>query len=174
MLDREFKKKLIIQLVIATVIVGVIAVFVVLFELNISKEADALVNAKKQRAALYNSSQNLALLLQDAKEARGYEETVSQLVPTKNQVLLVQKNLQDLGSSQGVSVNITFGQESTPDASGMQSISFTATAEGPSAGVFNFFRMLGAQYPYITITALDMTMQNHRALFSGTMMFSGQ
>ncbi len=174
MLDREFKKKLIIQLVVAVVIVGVVAVFAVLFELNISKQADALVSAKKQRATLYNSSQNLAQLLQDAKEARGYEGAVSQLVPTKNQVLLVQKNLQDLGSSQGVSVNITFGQESNPDASGMQSISFTATAEGPSVGVFNFFRMLEAQYPYITITALDMTMQNNRTLFSGNMLFSSQ
>lgn len=173
MLDREFKKKLIIQLVIAAVIVGVVAVFVVLFELTISKQVDALVSSKKQRAVLYDSSQNLAQLLQDAKTARGYETAVSQLVPTQNQVLMVQKNLQDLGSSQGVSVNITFGQETASDASGMQSISFTATAEGPSSGVLNFLRMLQAQYPYITIAALDMTTQNNRVLFSGTMLFSG-
>ena len=174
MLDREFKKKLIVQLVVVAILVGIVAFFAVLFELNISDQADTLVNFKNQRSTLYNSSQNLAQLLQDAKEARGYEAAVNGLVPTKDQVLLVQKNLQDLGSSQGVSVNITFGQESAADASGMQSISFTATAEGPSAGVFNFLRMLQAQYPYMSITMLDVTAQNNRASFSGVMLFAGQ
>jgi hypothetical protein len=174
MIDREFKKKLITQLVIFAVIIGVVVVFVVLFELNISNQTDALVASKKQRVALYNSSQNFSQLSQEAKEARGYEVAVSGLVPTENQVLLVQKNLQDLGASQGVAVNITFGQETAPDASGMRSISFTATAEGPSVSVFNFLRMSQAQYPYIDITALDVTTQNNRASFSGIMLFAGK
>ncbi|MFA6495011.1 MAG: hypothetical protein WC246_01870 [Candidatus Paceibacterota bacterium] len=172
--DQEFKKKLTVQLSVVAVFVVIVAVFAVLFELNISRQVDELVSLKKQRAVLQNSSQNLSQLLQDAKEARGYESAVSALVPTKDQVLLVQKSLQELGTSQGVSINITFGQESKVSESGMESISFTATAEGPFSGIFNFLRMLQTQYPYISIATIDLTAQNNRGSFAGMMLFSSQ
>jgi hypothetical protein len=171
MLDREFKKKLIVQLTVGAVILGVVGAFVVLFEMNISNQADALVRLKEQRALLYNSSQNIAQLVQGAKQAREYETAISALVPTKDQVLLTQKNLQDLGTSQGVAVNISFDQESVADDLGMKSIPFTATAEGSFSNILNFLRALEKKYPYIGLTSIDVTTQNSRVTFLGKMLF---
>lgn len=172
MLDADFKKKLIWQIIGVVAIVGVGALFFLLLRGNIVGQTDMIVGLKRQRYMMQGASQNFSQLVMDAKIARQYQAAIDALVPTENDVLSLQKNLQDVAKTHGVVLNMTFGQEAPPNAAGLKIMSFTATAEGALTNVISFLESVESDYQYLRIDALEINAVNRRATLSGIVTFS--
>jgi len=136
---KDFKKRLIIQLVVMVVIIAIFITFFSLFKANISHEVSIIQQLDQHKTTLSNAADNLALLIQDRQIAQPYEDVVTKLIPTKDSLVSFSKDINTIASDNEVSLGFSFGDEKNAvSQNDVGSISFTATLNGRIGDITQF------------------------------------
>lgn len=156
----DFKKKVIIDVLILASTLVVLGVFLYLFRANIEKFSHAAASAKSQRETYANASGQLSVLLKEWDVAKNYKDQIAALVPTRDDLVLLSRQLQDLSVRKGVTLVIMFGDEGKSSDVGVSTISFNGTIEGPVGHVADFLETLEQDYYAVQIKTSEISNQN--------------
>lgn len=170
----NYKKTLIREAVIILSIIGVVILFVILIKLNIIHQQEILTTLRSQKVLLSQSAENLGLLKKDWEIAGQYNDKISSLVPTKDSLVLLQKDFQQLALDSGVTLNFTFGTEKNSTTDDLGYIGFSATADGSKENVVNFLKKIEEKFYSLKIDIIDISIQSNnliRVLMKGQIFF---
>ncbi len=170
----NYKKTLLREIVITFSVIGVVILFVILIKLNIIHQQKILTTLRSQKVLLSQSAENLGLLKKDWEIASQYNDKVSSLVPIKDNLVLLQKDFQQLALDSGVTLNFSFGTEKNSTADELGYISFSATADGSKENVVSFLKKIEEKFYSLKIDIVDISTQSNnlvRVLMKGQIFF---
>ena len=131
-------------IILATIIVGIVAMSFVLGEAN--ARADALVSARAAIAMQSDSLNLVAQLQKDASTAANYQKAIRQLLPTQDDLISFPQKVATLGKSYSVGVSIAFRGDPVPsNGNAPGNISFSMTLDGNQQDVSTFLKYLEFQ-----------------------------
>lgn len=171
----NYKKTLIKEVIIILSTIGVSILFIILIKLNIIHQQEILTKLRSQRVLLSQSAENLGLLKKDWEIASQYSNKISSLVPTKDNLVLLQKDFQQLALDSGVTLNFSFGTEKNSTQDDLGYISFSATADGSNDNVINFLKRIEEKFYSLKVDVIDISTQSNgliRVLMKGQVFFS--
>jgi len=170
----SFKKQLIRDSVILGVLIVLFFVFSYLFRLNIEHKVSIISDLKNQKAILSQSSQNLSLLIKDWDIAKNYKDAVRELVPRKDELVALSKDLQVVAARNNVTLDFSFGKESNPPGgTSLGSIGFNASVRGSAQNIITFLEDLENTYYAMKIGSVEIVESGggSQASLSGQMFF---
>lgn len=172
----NFKKQLIKEGVYVGIVLVIFSVFFILFRLNIIHQTEIISGFKNKKNAVSNSINELSFLVKDWEIAKKYKKEITQLVPKKDNLVLLPKELQAIAKGSGVNLSFSFVQEGAPQSSGnLNSISFNALVNGDMEKILNFFSEVEKNYFSIKISNFDLLgpgqENNARVTFNGSVYF---
>lgn len=155
----EFKKNILRVGGTVGVIIILFATFILLFRANISHQLQVIKDLAGRRNLYSQSSQGLAELMKDWSIAQQYKDRVQLLVPKKDDIVLLSKELQARAQKDRVSIVFSFNAESEAKVSSqgdISSIGFTATIEGAINDILSFLNEIEASYYALQIQTFDL------------------
>lgn len=155
----DFKKHIIRSGVTTGVVVVLLAVFLLLFRANINHQSQIIQELAGRRNSYTQASQGLALLIKDWDVAQQYSAQVQSLVPKKDDIVLLSKELQTRALKDNVSIAFSFNAagETAPQQNGIASIGFSATLEGNAKDILSFLQEVERSYYALQIQSFDLT-----------------
>jgi hypothetical protein len=152
----DFKKSLYLNFGIIAVVIAVFALFYILLELNIQKQITTINDIKSKKATASESAENLSVLIKEWATAKNYSQQVALLVPSKDDLVSLQKDINNIARTDNVSLGFNFGLESAGDAGSLGNITFKATVDGTSDGILNFLKDVENKYYSLKINVLEL------------------
>ncbi len=155
----EFKKTILRNGIIVGAIVVIFAIFFVLFRANISHQLEVIKDLAGRRNTYTQSSQGLAVLIKDWNVAQQYKDRLQLLVPKKDDIVLLSKELQARAQKDRVSIVFSFNAESEAKLpqGDIGSIGFTATIEGAVQDILSFLHEIEESYYALQVQTFDLT-----------------
>ncbi len=154
----EFKKNILRVGGTVGVVIILFATFILLFRANISHQTEVIKDLAGRRNLYSQSSQGLAELMKDWSIAQQYKDRVQLLVPKKDDIVLLSKELQARAQKDKVSIVFSFNAESETKVSqgDISSIGFTATVEGAVSDILSFLNEIEESYYALQIQTFDL------------------
>ena len=155
----EFKKNILRNGGIVGIIIVLFATFFLLFRANISHQLEIIKELAQRRDTYSHSSEGLAVLIKDWDVAQQYKDRLQILVPKKDDIVLLSKELQARAQKDGVSIVFSFNAESETKLpqGDIGSIGFTATIEGAIKNILSFLNEVEESYYALQIQTFDLS-----------------
>jgi hypothetical protein len=154
----DYKKSFYINIGVILTVVALFVLFFILLRLNILREASIISDIKLKKAFVSESAENLSSLVKDWAIVKNYSQQVSLLVPSKDDLVALSKDINAIARQDNVSLSFNFGSESNPTGAGaLGSISFTATADGSMANVLAFLKDIENKYYALKANVLELS-----------------
>lgn len=155
----EFKKNILRSGGIIGIIIVLFAIFFLLFRANILHQLDVIKELAERRNTYSHSSQGLAVLIKDWDVAQQYKDRLQLLVPKKDDIVLLSKELQARAQKDRVSIVFSFNAESETKLpqGDIGSIGFTATIEGAIKDILLFLNEIEESYYALQIQTFDLS-----------------
>ena len=154
----EFKKNILRVGGTVGIVIILFTTFILLFRANISHQLEVVKDLAGRRNLYSQSSQGLAGLMKDWSIAQQYKDRVQLLVPKKDDIVLLSKELQARAQKDRVSIVFSFNAESETKVSqgDISSIGFTATVEGAVNDILSFLNEIEESYYALQIQTFDL------------------
>lgn len=155
----NFKKSVLRNSIVIGAVVVVCGVFFFLFRANITHQLSIINDLSKRRAMYLESSQGLATLIRQWGQVQQYTSQVEKLVPKKDEIVLLSKELQALAQKKNVSLTFSFNSDSsvTSGERGVNFIGFSATFEGKFSDILSLIQTIERTYYALRIQSFDIT-----------------
>jgi len=135
------QKGIAVQISVALGMVGVLVLGVVFFGLNIKSSTRKIVSAREELAARTISLQSLASLRADyANKARAYLNVLHNIVPQKDELIDLSKDIQAVASASNLEYGFTFIGENQPTADALGFVKFNLKLGGSLTNLLNFLK----------------------------------
>jgi hypothetical protein len=172
---KVLRNKLALHILITLSIVVVFLILTAIMGFQISNRVLRIEGLKNEIALSSKSIELLVVLSQQSQQAQQYQNTLASSILTHDQLISFPKDIQLIGSSNGLNVSVRFGVESGTAADGVGTIKFRGSAEGTME---DFIRFLGAlrRSRYIvdfTSFSLDGGAGSFSFNFDGSVFFLG-
>jgi hypothetical protein len=155
----DFKKSLLRNSIIIGVVIVISGVFLFLLRANITHQLSVISDLSKRRTMYLESSQGLATLIRQWEEAQQYTNQLFKLVPKKDEIALLSKELQSLAQEKNISLSFSFGSDEPvkSEKEGISSIGFSATFEGKKTDILNLINSIEEKYYALRIQSFNIT-----------------
>jgi len=155
----DFRK----QIMSIGIAIGIISVifwgFTFLLRANLSHQLVLISDLAQKRETYVASSQGLSVLLKDWSVAQQYAQRVQNLVPKKDDLVLLSKQLESRARQKQISFSFSFnseGEEKTQHQD-VGSIGFSTTMEGSIQNILSFLQDLEKTYYALQIKSFDIS-----------------
>lgn len=153
----DYKKNLFINIGIILAAIAVFVSFFILLRLNILHQVEIINDIKSKRAFVSESAENLSSLIKDWAIVKNYSQRVSLLVPSKDDLVTLSKDMNAIARQDNVSLSFSFGAESNPTGAGtFGSIAFSATADGSMDQILSFLKDVENKYYALKVNILEL------------------
>jgi hypothetical protein len=152
----DFKEQLIRNLIILAGAILLFVIFFYLIRLNIIHESDAINSLRSKKMSLLNTTEELSYLVKEQQVAQKYQTSVSDLIPTRDNLVILSKDLQKLAKSRNLIFDFNYGKERDAQAQGLNSISFSFSLEGSIGTINEFLKDIESKYFSIKISNLNI------------------
>ncbi len=170
-LGNNFKKKLLIQAIILGAGVFLLALLIILLNADINKRAEKIVQYKRE---LEIRNQTIALLTNsnaDFERAQPMETVLSDLLPSKDQLINFPKELDTLARGYSIQIGFSFGTENASTETDPGLIRYTMALTGFYQDIVDFLKELEGHPYFITMDSIDVkliTGTTYSLITSGT------
>lgn len=154
-----FKKQLFIQLGVAF---GVLVFLITAIQLMASELSKTALKIQSQKSELLLRSQatdSLAALKSDFEKAKPLFSLLNSVLPPKDQLINLGKDLGVLAQQNRIDLGFTFGGEAPPTEDVPGFIRFSMTGSATYANFTRFLKDIEKMRLYIKLVSLDMTRQ---------------
>jgi len=151
----NFKQELLKKISIAFLMLIMPIIILVFLGLDINKKA---VAAKANRQNLADRSEELSLyakLQSQATEAESYTSVLDNVLPSKDQLIDFQKNMEILATQSKVGFGFTFGNETPSTDTEPGRMGFSMTSSGSLGDIMNFIKSMGDSRFMIDFKSFD-------------------
>jgi hypothetical protein len=156
----DFKKHVLRSGIIIVVMLVLFGGFIFLFHANIAHQLVFIQELSTQRNLYLQSSQGLAVLTKDWNTAQLYKNQVQMLIPKKDDIVLLSKELQARALKKNISLTFSFNAagevETGSDKSKVGSIGFSSTLEGNNQDILTFLDEIERSYYALQIQSFDL------------------
>jgi Tfp pilus assembly protein PilV len=154
----HFKKKLIIDSIIAVLILGAIIAGIIFFQAKAKEFSFKLTQARQRIATNANSVERLANMRQTYNtEASVYLTVLYNVVPQKDELINLSRKLQTIAQLENLEFGFSFTGETAASQSQFGMANFVINIRGTSVqNVTNFINRLEAFQNLITITDIQI------------------
>ena len=122
---------------------------------DITTQASAITKARSNAASQSAMVNAYSVLKSDAATAVTYQAAMDKLLPSQNNLIGFQSQIDNIAHDEGVDLTFTFSSSSTPSAGNVPgSIGFTMNVVGPLPGIVNFLTDIESRTP-ITLSKID-------------------
>ena len=99
------------------------------------------------------------MLIEDWEIARPYRSAVDELVPHKDDLVALSKDMEAIAKESGVSLSFGFQEEQNPkQVGGLGTIGFVATLDGSASDIIVFLQRMEDEYLSMKIDVLDFSL----------------
>jgi len=168
----KFKKKLMINIIIAGSLIIVLMVLLILAAQDIKRRVAQIDSLRQELASRANALQSLATLKQDYEKAKPYSARLQTLLPTKDEVVNFPQNLNNIARTNKVELGFSFGAEKSASSGEPASIAFSLTSSSLYSDFLNFLKAVEGSRYFIKWESIDISRaeeqtQKFSALVSG-------
>lgn len=159
-MSKEFKRKLLIQIVTAAVLLS--AVSVVLFYLGkrISAVAGKIYSARTENALLNSEVTQISNLRNQEDQAQQYSSKLSSALPTKSNVIVLSNVVSAIAVKDGVNAGFRFGSEGQKSSNNLNYVEFEISVQGQYDNIAKFITDAENSGYYLTIDNLSLVEGN--------------
>ena len=159
--DKVFRNKFIIATSIAFAGTLILTIILVVLGLKIKNTAQDIINQKIEIASKQQRIEAFALLEKDAVSASKYTSILQNALPTKDELITFNQEVDLLAKKIGVATNFTFGAESGEIQGGVKGLAFQIKITGTLEQILNFFREMEKSRFIINISDIDLNKQGN-------------
>jgi len=135
------QKQITVQVSIALGVIGILVLGIVLFGVNISSSTAKIVAAREEIATRTISLQSLASLRADyTNKARAYLNVLHNIVPQKDELIDLSKDIQAIASADNLEYGFTFIGENQPTGSDLGFVKFNLRLGGTLPNLLSFLK----------------------------------
>lgn len=140
---KTFRKKLVTELIISLVAVGVISIGLLFFGFNISKFAKKVVATRQELTERSASLQSLAILRSEySSKGEPYLNVLYNIIPLKDELIDLSKDFQSLAAKERIDYGFTFIGEIPATSNNLGSVRFSLSLGGGLDRLINFIKNL--------------------------------
>jgi Tfp pilus assembly protein PilO len=160
----NFRKKLLIELAIAFIIISALGVGIWFFGSKIKEYSEEIIGLRRELARKSTVIDALARLKDDYdKKAKNYLGFLYSRIPLKDQLINLPREYRFLAGQYGLQYGFAFGEESGGNENTLPAVKFNINVSGQLNQLLNFVRSLG-QFRYLnTVDSISLTSQGSGA-----------
>jgi hypothetical protein len=164
----SFKKRFLKQLLIALGVITVIAVIIIVLNIDINKRMTRIEARKRERAMQAEAILILSDLKKESERARAHYPVLESLLPTRDQLISFPRELEQLAKLHTIDLGFSFGSEaaSTEDQPGV--IRFTMSLGGTLDNLLNFLKAFESHKYFINLASVDLAKREGTRFALGT------
>lgn len=166
-----FKNKLWVNIAIVVLLAAGLSTLLIFIGRNISKKTNQILTIRQELKSRLNAIQSLANLRQQSEQARANFNALQTLLPTKDDLVNIPKEFNELAKTNKIELGFSFGNETATTDSEPGFTAFNLTLSGSYDNLVKFLKALEKNRFSISFDSLDVTQdpQNQRfsALISG-------
>ncbi len=174
----DFKKSLYVNLGILAAIILVFVSFSYLLRMSVDHQVSVIQDINSKKSFVSDSSNNLSILIKQWNFVRNYVQQISLMVPSKDNLVNFQRDLNDISQRDGVSLTFSFGSETPSSGAGnLGSIGFSSVINGTQQGILNFIQDVENKYYSLKISSLEMVKTSDtlsKLSITGQVFYSGK
>jgi len=170
-MEMNFKKKIIREAIILGCALTFFAALIIFLNSDVNKRAE---NILKYRRELETRNQTIALLSNsnaDFERAKPMEAVLTNLLPSKDQLINFPRELERMGKEYAVQTGFTFGTEQPSSATEPGNIRYTLSVTGLYQDVADFVEAFEKHPYFTTLDSIDVKIINggtYSLITSGT------
>ncbi len=140
---KTFHKKLVTELTISLVAIGVISIGLLFFGFNISKFSKKVVTVRQELVERSASLQSLAVLRSEySSKGEPYLNVLHNIIPLKDELIDLSKDFQSLAAKERIDYGFTFIGETPATSNSLGSVRFNLSLGGSLDKLISFIENL--------------------------------
>ncbi|MBI2013326.1 MAG: type 4a pilus biogenesis protein PilO [Candidatus Colwellbacteria bacterium] len=155
---QNFKQKLILSVSVSFGIIIAFTIGLAFLGTEISGKSDTVFNNRTQLNSSLANISELSRLKTVYQEVNPLVGKLNSALPSRDEILLLQRRFSDLASRHSLSLNFSFGAERTL-AEDLIAISFDINTRGTYTNTVRFIEELESTYKLLNIISVDITGQ---------------
>lgn len=163
--DKFFRNQFIVAISIAGGITLLLIVILIVLGSKISNTTYDILSQKTEIMARQQKVEALSTLEKDAASAQKYVSILENSLPTKDELITFNQELDAIAKRTNTNVSFAFGAETGAITGGVQSITFQIVINGNVEQILNFFREMNKSRFIINVSDMDLTKQG--SIFKG-------
>ncbi len=156
----NFKKRLLINIGIPLGVCLILATGLFFIGSDIAKRTEQIKQLRSEIAFSLQSTESLAILSNEAKQAKNYIVQLENILPKRDQLVTFPRDLNIIAKQSQVDLNATLGQEISESTDGLRKIDFSIIGQGSFDSFINFLKSLESARYLIKLRMLDFTRQD--------------
>jgi Tfp pilus assembly protein PilO len=164
----SFKRRLIRQLIVAFSCVIFIALIIIVLNIDINKRTARIEERKLQVLMQAQSILVLSDLKKEAIQAQSDLALLQSALPTRDQLISLPRELEQLAKTHTVDLGFSFGSESPSTETQPGSIRFTMSLGGSLDDLLNFMRAFETNKYFINLSSVDLSRREGTRFSLGT------
>ena len=151
-----FKKQLLISIGIPSAIGLILIVGIFYLASDIGDLGNKIYQTRKDINFGTQAEESLIPMRQDYEQAKMYFSEVGGILPNKNQLLGLSKDLNIMARQNQISLSLNIGQESSGGANQLTEIGLSVSGQGTFEGLLNFLKTVENSRYFIKFSSLDL------------------
>ncbi len=155
-MSKEFKRELLIQVVMTVVLLAGVATILFYLGSRISTASQRIYRTRTENALLNSEVAQISNLRGQEQEAKQYESQLSSTLPSKSNVLVLSNTIDAIGTRDGVNVAFQFGAEGQKSANNLNYVEFEISVQGSYANITKFVQDVENSSYYLAIDNMSL------------------
>jgi len=164
----KFKKQLMTGIGIPLLVILVFLSGLLFFGLDISKQADNIKQTRDDLNLRLRTSESLGLLRNDLNQIKDYIPLMETVLPDRDKILSLPRNLTMIGRQNQVDVNLNLGSETPATENELGRIKLNSSISGQFNNLIAFLEAVEGNQLSIKIDSIDFVAQD-QGRFKGTL-----
>ena len=164
----SFKRRLIKQFVFALASIALVIVIIIVLNFDINKRVLRIEQKKSETLMQTQAMLILGDLKKEAVQARLDAALLESALPTRDQLISLPRELEQLAKSHGVDLGFSFGSETASAGSQPGSIRFTMSLGGTLDGLLDFLKAFEGNKYFINLSSVDLSKRENSRYTLGT------
>jgi len=164
----KFKKQLMTGIGIPLLVILVFLSGLLFFGLDISKQVDNIKQTRDDLNLRLRTSESLGLLRNDLNQIKDYIPLMETVLPDRDKILSLPRNLTMIGRQNQVDVNLNLGSETPATENELGRIKLNSSISGQFNNLIAFLEAVEGNQLSIKIDSIDFVAQD-QGRFKGTL-----
>lgn len=153
----SFKRRIIKQLIIAISAIALIAVIIIVLNVDINKRVKVIEDRRRNAIMQAQAIRVLSELKKDAPRARLDYALLQGALPDRDQLISFPRELEQLAKASGVDLGFSFGSEAPSTDTQPGNIRFTMSLSGTLESLLSFLKVFENHRYFINLSSVDLT-----------------
>jgi len=171
--DKAFRTQFIVAIFIALGGTLFLVMFLIVFGLKISNSTKDILSQKAEIISKQQKIEAITLLEKNSVSVARYTTILQNALPTKDELITFNQELDSLAKRTGAAISFTFGSETGEVQGGVRGLGFQLVIVGSLDQILNFFREIEKSRFVINISDIDLNRQANtfRGILNGQVYF---